>query len=302
MFNKHSHPHTIIYIILLLFFSVNNFHLGAYTLISDMNTSDQNYSSLIENLKNPIQEKKDFPLIFEYQLKSHETLLSISKLINVSISTLITINRSNGIERLKTNNYILIPIKKGLYIPIHPKNDLEYLLFKRLHPTLTTQLPQIIKSENTIISGLFYFLEDRVLTELEYMQWLKTDFRTPVLEGNITSYFGKRISPISGNIINHNGLDIAADSGDEIFAAKSGTVIDDGYNSVFGYYIIIEHADNFKTLYGHLLDAIVKIGDTVYTGEHIAYMGNTGSSTGHHVHFEIHHNEKPINPLIMLEL
>ena len=88
---------------------------------------------------------------------------------------------------------------------------------------------------------------------------------------------------------NHKGMDIAADSGTDIYAADGGTVIDAGWNDGgYGNYVIIDHGGNWKTLYGHMSDLAVKQGDTVTQGQIIGYVGNTGYSFGNHCHFEMY--------------
>ncbi len=96
---------------------------------------------------------------------------------------------------------------------------------------------------------------------------------------------------------NHKGLDIAAPYGTEIYAAEAGTVVAAGWNSGgYGNYVIIEHADNYRTLYGHCSVVIAYEGQQVEKGQLIAQVGSTGNSTGNHCHFEVRLNNICVNP------
>lgn len=113
----------------------------------------------------------------------------------------------------------------------------------------------------------------------------------------ISSYFGKRISPITGKEENHRGIDIPADYGTNVYAALDGTVITAEYHNSFGNYIAIEHGEGMTTLYAHNSSLLKKVGDKVLQGEAIAKVGSTGDSNGNHCHFEVMINGVLQNPL-----
>ena len=113
----------------------------------------------------------------------------------------------------------------------------------------------------------------------------------------LTSAYGWRIHPITGNESFHNGVDLANASGTPIYAAKSGTVTTATYNGVYGYYVTINHGDGFSTLYGHMTHYVVSEGEYVSGGQLIGYMGSTGWSTGPHLHFTIYYNGGTVNPM-----
>lgn len=113
----------------------------------------------------------------------------------------------------------------------------------------------------------------------------------------ISSYFGKREQPTAGASTEHKGIDIAAMHGSDIVAAASGTVVETGNNEFRGVYIIVKHADGLKTLYQHCSALHASTGDTVERGEKIASVGNTGVSTGAHLHFSVYLDGVPVNPL-----
>ena len=121
----------------------------------------------------------------------------------------------------------------------------------------------------------------------------------PLKSGRISSKFGYRKNPFNGTRQHHNGIDIAAPVGQEIRAVASGVVTKSGriYNGC-GYGVFIQHT-NYETVYCHASKVLVKIGDKVKRGQGIAEVGNTGYSTGPHLHFEIRslRTSKSLNPL-----
>lgn len=112
----------------------------------------------------------------------------------------------------------------------------------------------------------------------------------------ITSEFGTRVHPVSGVKKEHHGLDFRLNIGDEIIAPAIGKVIFAGKQGGYGEVVKIEHAYGFQTVYAHLNKIDVKVGEIVGKGKKIAEGGNTGVSTGPHLHYEIKYNDIPINP------
>lgn len=117
----------------------------------------------------------------------------------------------------------------------------------------------------------------------------------PMKAGVISSEFGRRSAEA------HEGLDIAADPGEPIYAASSGTVIYSGSGlSGFGNALIVRHADTTTTLYAHATTLFVRKGATVSRGTRIATVGATGRTTGPHLHFEVRVGETPVDPRTVL--
>lgn len=146
---------------------------------------------------------------------------------------------------------------------------------------------------------------------------IKLDFIWPLLGTNtyITSYYGGRIHPITGNAQNHSGIDISAPKGSEVLAAEGG-VLKIGCNTCthnygknseqmkkcgcgnnYGNYVYIQHPDGMQTLYAHLTSIIVADGTSVAKGQQIATVGSTGRSTGFHLHFEVKTSSGREDPL-----
>ncbi|WP_293572847.1 M23 family metallopeptidase [Phaeobacter sp.] len=128
-------------------------------------------------------------------------------------------------------------------------------------------------------------------------------FSTPVNLNTVrfTSGFGLRRHPITGGRRMHNGVDYAGRHGTDIFATADGVVTFAGWQSGYGKLVTIQHAFGIETKYAHNTNIRVKVGQRVSRGDHIADMGNTGRSTGTHLHYEVRVNGKPVNPLIYIK-
>lgn len=130
--------------------------------------------------------------------------------------------------------------------------------------------------------------------------FLTVNLKKPLNEGNITSKFGYRVSPITDKYSLHSGLDIASPENTKIYASYDGEVITADCNEINGNYIVIKHSESLKTTYNHCNKLLVKKGERVKAGECIALVGSTGYATGNHLHFEVILNGKYINPLYAL--
>lgn len=118
----------------------------------------------------------------------------------------------------------------------------------------------------------------------------------PAFPMAVTSGFGVRNDPFLGGAALHAGVDVSGRHGQPIHAAAPGRVVQVGYSGGYGMLVTIDHGHGFETRYGHLSGAAVKPGDRVARGQRIAAMGNTGRSTGTHLHFEVRQGGRAVNP------
>lgn len=118
----------------------------------------------------------------------------------------------------------------------------------------------------------------------------------PVKDARITSRFGYRTNPVSGNYGFHTGLDLAAAEGTPVSAAFYGRVAETGESDVWGKYVLLEHSDEFATYYCHLSEIFVSEDAVIRQGEIIGLVGSTGWSTGPHLHFEVRINGVRVDP------
>jgi len=127
-----------------------------------------------------------------------------------------------------------------------------------------------------------------------------TPYIWPLFDGWLSSSFGRRADPITGEAEDHAGLDLSADRGTEVHATADGTVESAAYNGGYGNSILIQHGFGIETRFGHLSAYAVRAGQAVKRGQVIGYVGSSGRTTGPHLHYEILINGSPINPLRML--
>ncbi|BCR04388.1 peptidase M24 [Desulfuromonas versatilis] len=116
------------------------------------------------------------------------------------------------------------------------------------------------------------------------------------VKGWVTSAFGVRRDPFNGARKMHEGVDIASRTGTPVFATADGIVTQAETVSGYGKLVVVDHGYGFKTYYGHNSKLFVKVGQRVKRGEKVAAVGNTGRSTGPHVHYEVRRNGVPLNP------
>lgn len=126
-------------------------------------------------------------------------------------------------------------------------------------------------------------------------------FGAPVVNPRYTSQFGVRADPLNRRRARHDGLDMAGPRGAAIFATAGGEVVFAGVQRGYGKVVRIRHAFGFETLYAHLNRIGVRVGERVGRGARIGDMGNTGRSTGTHLHYEVRVNGNPVNPMKFIE-
>lgn len=121
------------------------------------------------------------------------------------------------------------------------------------------------------------------------------------VEGNISSNYGKREHPRSGENEFHTGLDISTSHGNPVRATADGIVSFSGWSGSSGNLVVVEHGHGFSTFYAHNKMNTVKVGQKVRRGDVIGYVGSTGNSTGPHLHYEIWKDGIPVNPLTYIK-
>jgi murein DD-endopeptidase MepM/ murein hydrolase activator NlpD len=126
-----------------------------------------------------------------------------------------------------------------------------------------------------------------------------SDLKLPV-QGTLCSGFGFRLDPLTHQRKFHKGIDIAAPEGVKVVAALPGKVISAGFESGYGNTVLVQHAGDLQTRYGHLHEITVKAGDVLAAETQLGTVGSTGRSTGPHLHFEIMRMGHPVNPISIL--
>jgi murein DD-endopeptidase MepM/ murein hydrolase activator NlpD len=175
-------------------------------------------------------------------------------------------------------------------------------------PTTDTQFTQLTTTETPkALLGRLDRLSAEATRQEQSLQELQAYFQdqksmlasTPSVwpaRGWVTSDFGQRLDPYTADRVMHAGIDIAAPHGKEVYSPSDGTVVFAGLEGGYGNVLVIDHGYGIKTRYGHLAKMLVKAGDKVKRGSLIAAVGNTGRSTGPHLHYEVRVNGIPQNP------
>ena len=173
-------------------------------------------------------------------------------------------------------------------------------------PLMTSQedARELIPALEGELFALSTALDDRevqldILSELIQGEQVRDDATPagkPILSGWLSSHFGSRIDPFSGKKAWHEGMDFAGREGSDIIAVASGVVSWSGERYGYGKMVEVAHGDGVITRYAHNQENLVKVGDMVRRGDVVALMGNSGRSTGPHVHFEVHKNGRPVDP------
>jgi murein DD-endopeptidase MepM/ murein hydrolase activator NlpD len=162
-------------------------------------------------------------------------------------------------------------------------------VLKEMHHELSELKGAASRQETSLQMLIEYFEDKRSIYASTPLIW-------PV-RGWVTSHFGKRTSPFSGIPTFHEGLDIAAQTGTPVVAPADGVVIKAGFSTGYGNMVEISHGYGIRTVFGHNSRLNVKVGQQVKRGDVISYTGDTGSSTGPHLHYEVRLNGLPVNPM-----
>jgi len=228
-----------------------------------------------------------------------ETLAQIASKMNVSVEEIMADNELVSESQI-TPGQKLYASAEGLIHVIKSGQTLSDIsktygvaIDKIAQANGITDPSKIIAGQRIMIPGATTDLWQTVI-RLSHGQ--QTRFIWP-LEGKITSPFGWRIHPVLGTRQHHNGIDIDVPVGTTVRAAASGKVQYTGEDPEgYGTVLILQHADGYLTVYGHLSSILVSKGQYVEVGQPIAESGNTGVSTGPHLHFEIRNGEFPVDP------
>ena len=229
-----------------------------------------------------------------YTVRSGDTVSGIAQRFGLNMDTVISFNDIEDARGLRVGATLTLPNADGLKYRVRRGDYLEGIA--RQHGVDLSALLDWNSLESAlIVPGQELFLPGARLSEMERNRVFGRLFIYPAA-GRITSRFGIRSDPITGLRRFHNGVDLANAVGTPVVASMSGRVAMLGYNPNFGKYIILSHPEGFQTLYGHLDAFLVQKGQRVSQGQTIARMGNSGYSTGSHLHFSVFKRGEPVDP------
>jgi len=237
-----------------------------------------------------------------YIVKPNDNITSISKNAGLTnVSTLIAINNITNVRRLQSGQRLIVPSIDGMNHIVSDGDTLESIS-KKYEVSLEKLLDVNDLNSSVLKSGQKIFIPGAKMSANDLKKALGELFAYP-LKANwrLSSNYGKRADPFTGVSSFHTGIDMAAPMKTSVYASADGTVKTVSWSNVYGNYIIISHSDGYQTLYAHLYSATVKQGQKVAQGAKIGLLGNTGYSTGPHLHFTVYKNNKLINPFEVLK-
>lgn len=259
-------------------------------------------SLILEQDKSAVTAEEISPQVFthmalyEYEIQPGDVLLHIARDHNRKIDTLVSWNNIKDARRIRAGDTLSIPNKDGILYIVKSGDTLSSVANKH-NISEVSLLDSNNLSTSTLSKGSKLFIPGGTMDEFELGLVLGTVFLRPT-RGTISSYYGYRTSPFTGIWSFHGGLDIANNTGTPIYATSYGTVNYVSYSSpLYGRVVIIQHPNGFQSLYAHLDEIYVRKGQYISRGRTIGSMGNTGLSTGPHLHFSLILNGKSINPL-----
>jgi len=238
--------------------------------------------------------------IYEYETKTGDTLINLAARFGLPYGTLATINRLGDVDRLKPGMIVLVPSVPGLFIPEKPQSDLELLMSASRDLDGARELVIRAGKGEGENPGKFSFFPGLDYTPIERAFFLNIAFRFPLPAARLTSGYGLRRNPITGTFKRHDGLDLAAPAGTEVYATRDGTVIATGNDPVYGKFVRIAHEGGWESMYGHLSVVLADLRKDLRSGTIIGRVGSTGQSTGPHLHFELRRGGKALDPASLL--
>jgi murein DD-endopeptidase MepM/ murein hydrolase activator NlpD len=204
--------------------------------------------------------------------------LDLAARLTLSHESLATLNRLDRNLSPIEGKRLLLPSMPGIFVWERPRGTLESLASWR-------DKEKAVKI--TVDNETVFFFPGERFHPVEMAFFQSRLFTFPLDTQVISSRYGTRVSPISGRVHFHTGLDLAAPKGSKVYAARAGTVIRKEYDEVLGNHIIIAHSGGLETVYGHLDSMEVELNQSVESAKIIGRVGNTGASTGPHLHFEV---------------
>lgn len=230
-----------------------------------------------------------------YEVKPGDTLTDIARLNGISLETLVSVNRLPNQDRIKAGQRLTIPSDCIVHLVQPGETLLDISKIYRVQVNVIAARNGQT-DPNTILAGQKLMIP-RSVPGLETLpsRGLAAGWLSWPLYGAISSPFGLRDGKP------HEGIDIAVEEGTPIRAAAPGRVVFAGPRGTYGLTVIVDHEDGIRTLYAHCSKILAAEGDAVDTTTVLALAGNTGKSTGPHLHLEVRLNGTPLDPLNYLE-
>lgn len=238
--------------------------------------------------------------IFAYERRTGDDLFSLNARLNLPYDALATLNGAASRAEFESLSTVLVPTRPGLFVSDPPQSALEDMM-------LSSRLERGLARERLVVrrggaTAALWFFPGASFNAVERAYFLQILYVFPLLRGTVTSRYGSRADPFTGDPSFHNGIDIAAPEGTPVRAARDGTVAEVGRGPVLGAYVVITHPGGWQTVYGHLSSVAVAAGAKVALGALVGGVGSTGKATGPHLHFEVRRKGNAVDPSPLLVL
>jgi len=233
-----------------------------------------------------------------YRVVRGDTLSDIADRYDLTLDTIVSFNDIQNARSLRPGTLLKVPSISGILYAAKEGEEVGAIAAKQEISADRVIEANGLMSER-IESGRTLFLPDARLASFKLREISGDLFRWPA-RGWITTWYGWDKDPFTGARRFHNGLDIGVDTWTPVLAPMDGYVSDTGYASGLGNYILLTHHAGWSSIYGHLQTISVKRGQRVSTGTRLGYSGNTGYSTGPHLHFSVFKNGRSVNPANVL--
>lgn len=247
------------------------------------------------------RSEKNKPGQILYRVESGDTLSGIAEKNGIDVETILGANSNVNSDRLDVGQELVILPVKGVLHRVEPGETVEAIALRYgvmiesiLEANTNVDPLRLQIGQSLIIPGA---KPASPVREVSVTSRSGTGRKfIPPVQVLLTDGFGQRINPVNGSRDFHEGWDLAAPEGAPIKAVGDGEVIFAGWDGGYGLAVKINHGKGITTLYAHTSALLVSPGDRVFQGTIIAKVGNTGISTGSHLHFEVRKNESPVDP------
>ena len=236
-----------------------------------------------------------------YTVKKDDSFWMILAKSSQDIDTLLSVNSLSTPKDITAGRKIYIPNMRGVIVNGEDEKAVRQMLREN------SIRPEYVYRINRC-SGFgkkYLFVPCGKISNLERSLFLGTGFMYPLPQKRsprLTSSFGMRRSPFNHRYVEfHSGVDVSCPRNSEVLAARDGKVIFTGFEGGYGKLVVIEHEHGYRSFYGHLSRPLVKPGDTVKRGAVIALSGNTGRTTGPHLHFEVRRGDMAVHPGVLIK-
>ncbi|WP_442856345.1 peptidoglycan DD-metalloendopeptidase family protein [Butyrivibrio sp. WCE2006] len=280
-------------------------------------------SSEITDIQTAIDEvTKDQETNQIYEIKAGDTLGTIAEDFGIPMNQLIAINETIEDENstIRIGDEIIVTVPEPELAVVYTKQqyyeeDYEADVIYRDNDSWYTTRSEVVQEPSDghrkVVAMVSYVNNSEVGRDIQKEEVtyeavpkivergtiVPPTYIKPISGGRLSSGFGRRNAPTKGASSFHKGIDWATPVGTAVMASNAGVVTRAGWGRGYGYVVYISHSDGRETRYGHLSKILVKPGQSVSQGQKIALSGNTGVSTGAHIHFEILINGSQVNPL-----